>query len=120
MWTRLLNAEPAPGRLNVVDLGGNVVGFAHVDAAQGMNGEERYVPVRALQLYTIYLLAAHHGTGAAQALLDETLGNEPAQLWVAAANKRARAFYARNGFRPDGMEYVDVAFPGLPEVRLVR
>ena len=33
--------------------------------------------------------------------------------------ERARAFYARHGFRPDGTRLVD-SWTGLPEVRLVR
>jgi len=48
------------------------------------------------------------------------IADEPAQLWVAKANARARAFYARNGFAPDGVEFADPHHDDLVEVRLVR
>lgn len=41
------------------------------------------------------------------------------QLWVAELNPRARRFYERNGFHPDGARYVDETLD-LAEVRHVR
>lgn len=57
---------------------------------------------RDLELNGIYALESAHGSGVAQALLDEALGDAPAFLWVAADNPRAHAFYRRNGFVDDG------------------
>lgn len=120
MWTRYLSARPLPGRIVVAERDGEVVGFASAGDAKGPDAEHGFSPARPLHLFTIYLLAAHHGTGAGQALLDGVLRNEAAQLWVARENHRARAFYARNGFQPDGVEFVDADIRDLVEVRLVR
>lgn len=98
----------------VAEADGEPVGFASVGAPRDEP------PVRERELGTIYLLAAHHGTGLGQALLDAVLGDAPASLWVLADNPRARAFYARNGFEPDGVEKDDPTWNGLHEVRLVR
>lgn len=48
------------------------------------------------------------------------IGSEPATLWVAEDNPRARGFYARNGFTPDGTRKVDEAADDLAEIRMVR
>jgi GNAT superfamily N-acetyltransferase len=64
--------------------------------------------------------AAHHGTGAGQALLDATLGDALTMLWVAKANPRAIAFYTRNGFVFDGAEQSDSRTPGLASLRMIR
>jgi len=39
---------------------------------------------------------------------------------MAQDNPRARAFYARNGFTPDGARKVEPSWEDLTEVRLVR
>lgn len=69
---------------------------------------------------SLYLLVDVHGGGAGQALLDAAIGTEPAQLWVATDNPRARRFYARNGFVADGTEIVDIGHGDLAELRMVR
>lgn len=103
------------GRTWVAVTGGSIVGFA-------VSGSSRDVPpVAPVELYAIYVLAAHHGTGAGQALLDAALGDERASLWVLDDNPRAHAFYARNGFRPDGAAKDDTSWgESISEVRLVR
>ena len=79
-----------------------------------------HAPVRDRELYSLYVLSAHHGGGADQALLEAVLpADVPAQLWVAEENPRARRFYGRNGFTPDGARFVDETLD-LAEVRLVR
>ncbi len=50
--------------------------------------------------------------------MDAVIGEQPAFLWVAEDNPRARAFYARNRFRADGAEVTEDI--GLTEVRLTR
>lgn len=76
--------------------GDELVGFASAGP-----GRHETVPVPT-ELYAIYVRAAWHGTGLGQALLEEILHGQPAYLWVLEDNLRARAFYARNGFTPDG------------------
>jgi GNAT superfamily N-acetyltransferase len=70
-----------------------------------------------LHLYVLYVLAAHHGSGAGAALLDAVVGHESAALWVADPNPRAQAFYLKHGFVPDGTFQVE---NGLREIRMVR
>jgi GNAT superfamily N-acetyltransferase len=77
------------------------------------------VAAPALELMTLYVEAAHHGTGVAQALLRHALGDAPAHLWAFAENGRARAFYTKHGFSPDGTGQPDVD-TGLWEIRMVR
>lgn len=72
-----------------------------------------------LELYAIYARAAWHGTGVGQALFDAAVGNVACSVWVLEVNPRARAFYARNGFEPDGTREYDDRL-GAWEVRLVR
>lgn len=96
----------------VASLGGEMIGFAAVQAVDDPNAP------RAEELTMLYVLGRAHGSGSGQALLDAVLGDRPAQLWVAADNPRAHAFYRRNGFRPDGAES---SFGPIPRtVRLVR
>lgn len=112
MWERAL----ASGTMaHVAVLGDEVVGFASAGPPI-VDGES---PV-GLQLYAIYLLAVHHGTGTAQRLLDAAIGDRPAFLWVAEDNPRAHSFYRRNGFRPDGPRMVEPDFEDMAEVRMVR
>jgi ribosomal protein S18 acetylase RimI-like enzyme len=80
----------------------------------------RIPPVRDEQLYALYVVSSAYGHGAGQALLDQALGERPAQLWVAKNNGRARRFYEKNGFTADGTEQVDPDLDGLVEIRMVR
>lgn len=71
-----------------------------------------------VQLYVLYVLASHHGTGVGAALLDAVIAPEQdASLWVADQNPRAHAFYRRHGFVPDGVRQVE---DGVPEIRMLR
>lgn len=114
-WTGWLAAGMP---VTVAESDGEIVGFAIAGPAPAVGEHE---PVRDQQLFALYVLAAHHGTGAGQALLDAVLPTgTPAQVWVARDNARARAFYARNGFVPDGAAFTDEHFGDVAEVRLVR
>lgn len=73
----------------------------------------------ALELSSLYVDRAHRGTGLADVLLQHAVGDDPAHLWVFRDNPRARAFYARHRFAPDGRTRTDRG-TGLPEERLVR
>ena len=72
-----------------------------------------------LELYAIYARQAWHGSGVGQSLLDASIGDLACSVWVLEVNPRARAFYARNGFEPDGTREYDDRL-GAWEVRLVR
>ena len=57
------------------------------------------------QLYALYVVPHRWGRGLGRALHDrvvEELSGDSAVLWVLATNERAKAFYARQGWQPDG------------------
>ncbi|GHI02952.1 acetyltransferase [Streptomyces cellostaticus] len=104
----------------VAERGGEVVGWA-------AHGPYRDGEVRTgdAELYAIYVDPAHLGSGIGRALLAEAAGQcarSPRMfLWVLKENTRARRFYERAGFRPDGAEEpFDVDGVPVPEVRYVR
>jgi GNAT superfamily N-acetyltransferase len=121
MWRRALAAS-RPGTVNRIAVAGDeVVGLAVSAPARDGEGDA-YPAVRERELFAMYVLAAHQGTGVAQRLLEAVLPHgTPAQLWVFEHNPRARRFYERNGFRPDGARHVFGPELGdQPEIRLVR
>jgi GNAT superfamily N-acetyltransferase len=119
-WERYTALAPPPGRLAVALDEEALVGFANAGDSVGPDAERGHPVARPLTLFSIYLRARAHGTGAGQSLLDAVVGVAPAQLWVLRGNDRATAFYERNGFRFDGVEYVDPADPNLVELRMIR
>lgn len=111
----LLAPHPAASTL-VATADDLVVGFA----TTGPSRDDP--PVPDVELYAINLLAELHGTGVAHQLLEAALrpvGDQPVSLWVLATNDRARAFYTRYGFVPDGRTKTHRG-TGVDEVRLVR
>ena len=105
----------------VAELDGTVVGWA----AHGpyRDGETRTGDA---ELYAIYVDPDAWSTGAGRALMavaEEALASEytAALLWVLEDNPRARGFYERAGFRPDGAEEpFEVDGVPVPEVRYVK
>jgi GNAT superfamily N-acetyltransferase len=77
------------------------------------------VAVKPGWLEALYVLPSHWGTRAAPQLHDLALerlaerGTRTAKLWVLEHNDRARAFYERRGWRPNGETRV-VPFPPEP------
>ncbi|WP_203580274.1 GNAT family N-acetyltransferase [Microbacterium hibisci] len=116
MWTRLLEGG-RDRRVRIAEEDGRVIGLA-LSAPSTPQGDD--TPPRERQLYMLYVLAAAHGRGVGQALLDEVLGDEPAVLWVAKENPRAIAFYRKNGFEFDGPEQTYPGAPTLVDARMVR
>ncbi len=121
MWRRVIDRGAGPV---VAEVDGLVVGLAvaHDHAVRPgpvQRPDDEHRPAE-LELRLLYLLAAHHGSGLGQGLLDAVTGDRPCFLWVAQDNPRARAFYARNGFHPDGASHVETGWEDLREVRLVR
>ena len=76
-------------------------------------------PPAAWELYAINLLPRAQGTGLADELLDRSLGDRAAYLWVIGGNARAQAFYRKHGFADDGGRTIDEP-SGAPEIRMVR
>lgn len=114
MWTEWVQEERSRRTIRVAEIDGAVVGFAAAGAPLS------HPAPRTLELYMLYLSKEWHGFGAGQKMMDAVIAGHPAFLWVAQHNARARAFYARNGFMPDGVEKVDPRAEGLVEIRLVR
>ena len=95
------------------DATGRLVGFASAGPCRDDDAPARR------ELYGLYVEAGSRGTGLADLLVERVLRGRDASLWVLDDNPRARAFYARHGFTPDGHRAVHDA-TGAPEVRLVR
>lgn len=114
MWTRALARRDVIDRTLVARSDRAIVGLTH------RGTPEEAEPAREVQLAMLYVLSPWYGTGVGQALLTQILGTEPAQLWVARENPRARRFYEKNGFVPDGFEQTDPDLDGLVEIRMVR
>jgi GNAT superfamily N-acetyltransferase len=123
LWQRLLGPDaPAGHAAWVAEAGGEVVGFADAmpsrdDDADGVTGE---VPA-------IYAHPDAWGTGAGRELMAAAVaglrdaGFRSATLWVLDTNARARRFYERAGFAPDGAAKTDtLAGAPVTEVRYRR
>lgn len=111
MWTEHINNPEVTA--HVGEMGGAVVGFA-------LSGKAYEGAPRDLELKMLYVLEQAKGTGLGQMLLDAAISDEPATLWVAVQNPRARAFYAKNGFVPDGAEKTIERWDNVVNLRVVR
>lgn len=109
-WARIIADLP----VHVAEVDGEVRGFSFARVTRAPDAP------RPLVLGLIYQLESLHGSGSGQALLDAAVGNQPAFLWVAELNPRARRFYERNGFVLDGERKVAPQWDDLVELRMVR
>lgn len=113
-WREMIASDGGP-HFAVARSAGNVVGTAGAGRAR-----DAAAPAPE-ELYTVYVLARAQGTGAASALVDRVLGDRPAFLWVFEDNPRARAFYTKLGFVPDGArQFDDFGGRRIAEIRMVR
>ena len=71
------------------------------------------------ELRAINVLRCAHGSGLADALVEDAVGDRPTYLWVLENNPRAHAFYRRLGFGPDGGRFFDKTLRAW-QVRLLR
>jgi ribosomal protein S18 acetylase RimI-like enzyme len=114
-WRSRLEKPPAGWSTAVAVNGDLVVGFASI----GPSRDEQGIG----ELYAIYVDPAHWSTGAGRSLLDwgeAQLRSEYAEatLWVLEENPRARRFYERAGWAPDGARKAEVRWGvRAPEVR---
>ena len=109
-------AERRRGRLRWVRRVRRAAGRAHPAGLAGETGE----------LYALYVAPAHWSTGAGRALTDAALdglraaGYRRVVLWTLTENARARRFYDKAGFAPDGATNVLAALGGVEELRYAR
>ena len=81
---------------------------------------------RVAELYALYVHPAWWSTGTGRALMDRVLAKVRAAgyacitLWVLEPNARARRFYRRAGFGPDGARHVLDDLGGVTEIRYRR
>ena len=114
-WRPRLRVPPRGWTTMVCEDGGRVVGFSSVGPSRDEDGLG--------ELYAIYVDPDSWSTGAGRALLaaaEERLASEYASalLWVLEDNPRARRFYERAGWAPDGARKAEERFGvRAPEVR---
>lgn len=104
----------SPGTVCLLaESGGEAVGIAALRPAEPDSAE----------LASLYVAAPQWGTGLGSALLVEGFARLPRPrqvLWVLRDNARARRFYERHGFAPDGAsQEIEIGGP-LVEVRYAR
>ncbi|MFD3720722.1 GNAT family N-acetyltransferase [Streptomyces sp. NPDC058674] len=117
---RFADAASASTDLVAEDADGAVVGWACFGCGPATEHTDG-----AGELYALYARPDLIGTGIGRALMAEVLrrtGSWPAlRLWVVEGNARARRFYERAGFTPDGaVSSSDVDGVPVPEVRYHR
>jgi len=134
-WQRMLVAvDPGTGDPGTGDPGvGGIVGYAsfgpetdvlnapwpHPLTVDGQGG-------RVAELYALYVRPAWWSTGTGRALMGKVLARSAAAgyrsitLWVLRDNQRARRFYERAGFAPDGATNVLTGLGSVIEVRYRR
>ncbi|MGW3803053.1 GNAT family N-acetyltransferase [Streptomyces clavifer] len=127
-------AREAELRRRTFAAGGPQVHAVSLAADSAVTGWACYGPCRDAgapsgrgELYALYVHPERIGTGAGRALLSEltaraaTAGFHEMALWVLRDNTRARRFYERAGFLPDGAEESsETGGAAVPEVRYVR
>jgi GNAT superfamily N-acetyltransferase len=122
-WQRLLQ-EPGPHVVDLVaeDDGGQIVGLFHAAPTRDEDGS----PATA-EILMIYAAPDAWGTGAGRGLMTTGLdrlaadGFTDVTLWVLDSNERARRFYAKAGFAPDGAaKEEDMRGARITEVRYRR
>jgi GNAT superfamily N-acetyltransferase len=119
-WVKDLQAAEPESTTWIALRGSEILGFATVGPAR--QNPTAGTPVRDRELWSIYVRASEYGSGLADGLLETVLPQgAPAELWVFEANDRARRFYSRRGFEPDGARHVfGLELGHQAEIRMVR
>ena len=118
---RVLDPEPRTAYL-LAERGGAVVGMTHAGPARDADLDPGVVG----EIRAMYVDPPAWSTGVGAALMQAALehlsvaGARAVSLWVLEANTRARAFYERWDFRPDGARQVIELGRPVPEVRYYR
>jgi len=115
IWGQLLSdVSPRPAsRFVAISPDGALVGMA----ASGVSRSA--LVAQSEELYDLVVIAEQRGSGVADLLMRSAIADRPAELWVIEENARARAFYQRHGFQPNG-DVLTVDELGIIEVRLTR
>ena len=83
-----------------------VLGFATLGPSRDEDAESEDV-----EIYSIYLDPGMWGRGVARELMRKVIADVPSKtrisLWILSDNDRARHFYRRHGFTPDGAERLE-------------
>ncbi|WP_146842773.1 GNAT family N-acetyltransferase [Cellulomonas composti] len=120
-WAEDLRSGPDEGILTwVAESGPRLLGFVTLGPSRDEDARRGD-----REIYSIYLDPGTWGHGVARDLMRTVIaeaGERTAlSLWVIADNERARHFYRRHGFQPDGVErFDDVGGANLLEVRYRR
>jgi GNAT superfamily N-acetyltransferase len=125
-WQRMIVAVPDGGSVGVI---GYAAFGPETDVLSApwphplsTDGEER----RVAELYALYVHPAWWSTGTGRALMERVLarsasaGYSSITLWVLRDNQRARRFYERAGFAPDGATNVLTGLGDVLELRYRR
>lgn len=103
-WRERWTWERETHQLTVAEHDGRIVGFSYVGPSEEPGAAE---------LYAIHVDPDLVGTGVGRLLMVDALDRlaalapEREFLWVLEANDRARRFYERGGWRPDGVTRVE-------------
>lgn len=114
-WRERLERPPRGWSTFVADVDDVVAGFASVGPSRDVRGPG--------ELYALYVDPEQWSTGVGRALIARAEGQlaseyEEARLWVLEDNPRARAFYERAGWSPDGARKAEERWGVYaPEVR---
>lgn len=105
-----------------IDPAGAVVGIAAAGPRRDVEWQRDAPPSPIeLELHHLYTLAATHGSGLGQRMLDAAIDDRAAYLWILNDNPRAERFYRRNGFVPDGTSLLcGPSWYDKPMFRMVR
>lgn len=105
-WREHLADDSGQMQVWVAEGDGAVVGFASLAPSRDEDAERD-----TLEIPAIYLEPSAWGLGVARELMRTVVAavpeNTSVTLWVLDANERARHFYRRNGFSPDGVDRLE-------------
>jgi ribosomal protein S18 acetylase RimI-like enzyme len=113
-WSERWKWERETHLLTIAEEDGAMAGFTYVGPSETEGAAE---------LYAIHVEPDLVGSGVGRALMTNALdqlaevGGERAVLWVLEANERARRFYDRGGWQPDGITRFE-AVNGEPVAQL--
>ena len=133
-WQRMIAAVARqPGRAQADPAAPDIVGYAAFGPERDVLDMPWPYPLtsagsggKVAELYALYVHPAWWSTGTGRALMDQVLAKVRAAgygcitLWVLEANARARRFYQRAGFIPDGARHVLDDLGGVTEIRYRR
>ncbi len=115
------------------DAADGIVGYAFFGPEQDVLGAPWPHPLspegqqgQVAELYALYVHPDWWSTGTGRALMDRVLdaasvaGYVSVRLWVLRDNSRARRFYERAGFAPDGASHTLDGLGGVTEIRYRR